>query len=81
MSTSPFQLFTEVTPSNYLPAHALERPKLKNIFSVNKTEIALTLTEQYLVLHTMQGSDAPTHFVALTFDLKFEAIYQPVVQN
>jgi hypothetical protein len=55
----------------------LERPKLRNIFSINKTEIQLTLTDNYIVLSDHLNFRSPTHFTRLVFDLKFEVIYHP----
>jgi hypothetical protein len=49
----------------------LERPKLRNIFSINKTDIQLTLTDNYIVLSDHLNFRAPTHFTRLVFDLKF----------
>ena len=76
MICSPFRLFTEITPFTCPVPHAFERPKLKNLFTLNKDEVVLTLTEQYLAYHSSATHSTPTHLVPLTFDLKFEIIYE-----
>jgi hypothetical protein len=51
MLQTHFHLFSEITSSQVQALQELERPKLRNIFTVNKTEIALTLTDNYIAVH------------------------------
>lgn len=53
----------------------LDKPKLRNNFVVNKVEIQLTLTDNYIILSENAALRAPTHFCRLGFDVKFELIY------
>lgn len=76
MLTPPPHLFEQITPSMFPLLQELQRPKLRNIFSINKTEIQLTLTDNYIVLSDHLNFRSPTHFTRLIFDLKFEVIYQ-----
>ena len=50
MNTSPLHLFEEITPSMFILIQELDRQKLRNIFTVNKSQIQLTLTDNYILL-------------------------------
>lgn len=54
----------------------LERPRLRNIFSINKSELQVALTDSYIVLTDHPNQRSPTHFCRLAFDVKFEVLYQ-----
>jgi hypothetical protein len=71
MQQSPLHLFEEITPSMLHLAQELERPRLRNVFTVNKTDVQLTLTDNFLVLSDCLNFRTPTHCAALCFALKF----------
>ena len=50
MLSSPLHLFEEITPSMFHLIQELDKPKLRNIFTINKADIQLTLTDNYIVL-------------------------------
>lgn len=78
MTTSIPDLFEEIPIEMLELLQELETPKLKNIFMSNQSEIQLTLTDHYLLLHSIPTSPTPTHYCKLTFSVKFEVIYQSV---
>lgn len=76
MHLSAFHLFSEITPALCTLIREIEKPILRDIFTVSKTEIVLILTENFIVLHNARASTGPTHYCPLTFDVKFETLYQ-----
>ena len=77
MLPSCLHLFEQITPNMFHLIQELDKPKLRNIFNVNKTQVQLTLTDNFIVLSDHLNFRSPTHFCKLSFDLKFEVIYQP----
>ncbi len=51
MLLSTFHLFSDISCQLTPLIQELERPILRNIFTVNNTEVILTLTNNYIVLH------------------------------
>lgn len=78
MHLSAFHLFSDITPGLSQLIQEIEKPILRDIFTVSKTEIVLILTENFIVLHNHHHFKAPTHFCPLTFDLKFETLYESI---
>lgn len=68
-------LFEEITPAMLHLAQELERPRLRSSFTVNRAEVQLTLTDNYLLLSDHPTARSPTHFAALCFALKFEVLF------
>lgn len=77
MLPSCLHLFEQITPNMFHLIQELDKPKLRNIFTINKTQVQLTLTDNFIVLSDHLNFRSPTHFCKLSFDLKFEVIYQP----
>lgn len=77
MLPSSLHLFEQITPNMFHLVQELDKPKLRNIFNINKTQVQLTLTDNFIVLSDHLNFRSPTHFCKLNFDLKFEVIYQP----
>lgn len=78
MHLSAFHLFSDITPGLSQLIREIEKPILRDIFTVSKTEIVLILTENFVVLYNHQQFKTPTHFCPLTFDLKFETLYESI---
>ena len=79
MSHSSLYLFEEILPSNQALLQELECPRLRNIFTISKNDVQLTLTEHYIVLSETHNFRQPTHFCKLGFDTKFEVLYHSSV--
>lgn len=71
-------LFYEVTPEALPLLAELQRPLLRHVFVLDKVEVALILTDNYVFLGQQAAQDVPTHFLPLTFEVKFETIYQSI---
>ena len=71
MPQSSTYLFEEILPSMNILLQELECPRLRNIFSINKNDVQLTLTDHYIVLSDALNFRQPTHFCPLGFDTKF----------
>lgn len=78
MILSTFHLFSTVCPGMSQLQHELDRPLLRNIFTLNSLEMLLTLTENYIVIAENANQLTPTHYLPLSFDVKFEILYQTV---
>ena len=79
MANACLYLFEELLPSMNELLLELESPHLRNIFSINKNEVQLTLTDHYIVLSDALNFRQPTHFCPLVFDTKFEVLYHSPV--
>jgi hypothetical protein len=64
-------LFEEILPSMTVLLEELENPRLRNVFSINKNDVQLTLTNNFIVLSDALNFRQPTHFCSLGFDTKF----------
>ena len=58
--------------------HELDRPLLRNIFTLNSLEMLLTLNEHYIFIAENANQHTPTHYLPLSFEVKFEILYQPI---
>ena len=76
MLPASLHLFEQITPNMFHLIQELDKPKLRNMFNVNKSQVQLTLTDNFIVLSDHLNFRSPTHFCKLNFDLKFEVIYQ-----
>lgn len=74
MQASSICLFEEITPGMLHLAQELERPRLRNTFTLAGSEVQLTLTDNFLFLSPAPLA-RPSHFAALCFALKFEVLY------
>jgi hypothetical protein len=74
MQASSVCLFEEITVGMLHLAQELERPKLRNTFTLAGSEVQLTLTDNFLFLAPTTLS-RPSHFLALSFAVKFEVVY------
>lgn len=78
MNLTQTALFYElVSPSSDIIAQ-LRHPKLHHIFTINKQSVALILTENYILLNNTPCQQLPTFYLPLTFDVKFETIYESI---
>lgn len=71
MPTNSLYLFEEILPNMSVILHELESPRLRSIFTINKSDVQLTLTDHYIVLSEALNFRQPTHHCPLTFDTKF----------
>jgi hypothetical protein len=71
MTQSNLHLFEEIHAGMFQLVQELDKSRLRNNFVVNKTEIQLALTDNYVVLFENIAIRTPTHFCRLTFDVKF----------
>ena len=79
MPLNSLYLFEEILPSMQVLLQELECPRLRNIFTISKNDVQLTLTEHYIVLSEAHNFRQPTHFCSLGFDTKFEVMYHSSV--
>lgn len=78
MILSTFHLFSNLCQGMSQFKHELDRPLLRNIFTLNSLEMLLTLTENYIFIAESANQHAPTHYLSLSFEVKFEILYQPM---
>ena len=71
MPQGSLYLFEEILPSMNVLLQELDCPRLRNIFTINKNDVQLTLTDHYIVLSDALNFRQPTHFCPLSFDTKF----------
>ena len=71
-------LFQEFSLQSTAILSELLHPKLQNIFTVNNQNVSLILTDHYIFLKDDSSQQIPTFYLPLTFDVKFETIYQPI---
>lgn len=79
MPTNTLYLFEEILPNMSSLLQELERPRLRNVFTINKNDVQLTLTDHHIVLSDAHNFRQPTHHSPLTFDTKFEVLYHNAV--
>ena len=75
MPNTSLYLFEEILPNMNSLLLELESPRLRNVFTINKSEVQLTLTDNHVVLSETLNFRQPTHYCLLAFDTKFEVIY------
>lgn len=75
MHNHSLYLFEEILPNMTSLIRELETPRQRSIFTINKTEVQLTLTDHHIVLSEALNFRQPTHHCLLAFDTKFEVIY------
>ena len=68
-------LFAPITSSKTDLLREVEKPLLANQFNTGNSDVLLMLTDSYLVLCENVFNKVPTHYLKLTFSVKFEALF------
>jgi hypothetical protein len=65
------ELFLPITSSKTDLFREIEKPLLAHQFSTGNADLVLMLTDSYLVLCDNVYTKVPSHYLALTFSVKF----------
>lgn len=69
------ELFLPITSTKTDLFREIEKPILAHQFSTGNSEVVLMLTDNYLVLSDNLYTKTPSHYLTLTFSVKFETIF------